>query len=50
MKYSIIICEPQGYKHSGVFYEVAELIYFGFKKLNYDCIITNNIKIYYLIN
>jgi len=45
MKYSIIICEPKGYKHSGVFYEVAELIYFGFKKLNYDCIITTHFNI-----
>jgi len=45
MKYSIIICEPKGFKHSGVFYEVAELIYFGFKKLNYDCIITTHFNI-----
>ena len=45
MKYSIIICKPQGYKHQGVFYEVAELIYFGFKKLNYDCIITTHFNI-----
>ena len=45
MKYSIIICEPHGFKHSGAFQEVAQLIYFGFKKLNYDCIITTHFNI-----
>ncbi len=45
MKYSIIIIEPKRFKHAGVFYEVAELIHFGFKKLNYDCIITNHFNI-----